>query len=188
MTAPAGSIAVIGIGNVLLRDDGIGVHVVDEMRRRAGCGEITLPEATRLVDGGTLGLALLAELEDARAVLFVDAADLGREPGAVEPVRGEALRSAAPTGAAARSGLAGLLAAAALAGVLPDGVALIGVQPQAIEAGIEPTAAARAAVPFAVEATLAELDRLAAERAAAFAPAGLLQHVGRRRPSPGVTA
>ncbi len=161
MSAPDGPVAVIGIGNVLLRDDGAGVHVVGVLRQLAERGEISLATDVRLVDGGTLSLALLAEIDGTRAVVFVDAADLGSAPGAVAPVRGAALRRAGDGYGCVRAGLAGLLATAELAGVLPADVVLVGIQPQAIVAGLEPTDVVRAALPAAVEATLVELGRLA---------------------------
>jgi hydrogenase maturation protease len=160
--ASDGPVAVIGIGNVLLRDDGVGVHVVRAMRRLAERGEIALAAETRLVDGGTLSLDLLPEIAGARAVVFVDAADLGRAPGAVAPIRGTELRRSAAGAGHLHGGLAGLLATAELAGALPQDVALVGIQPHTINVGLEPTAAVRAAVPAAVATTLAELDRLAA--------------------------
>jgi hydrogenase maturation protease len=157
-----GPVAVIGIGNVLLQDDGVGVHVVRALRNRAERGEIALAADTRLVDGGTLILDLLPEIDGARAVVFVDAADLGAAPGAVTTIRGAALRRSAAGCGHPRGGLAGLLGVAELAGVLPRDVTLVAIQPHTIDVGLEPTRVVDAAVQAAVATTLAELDRLAA--------------------------
>jgi hydrogenase maturation protease len=162
MSTESGPLTVIGIGNILLRDDGVGVHVVQELRDLVERGKATLPAGTRLVDGGTLGLGLLGEIDGARAVVFVDAADLGRAPGAVATIRGDALRRAPAGSGRSRSGVSGLLAAAEMAGVLPRAVALIGIQPLAIDAGLEPTDLIAGTVTAAVEATLSELHRLEA--------------------------
>ncbi len=171
MTRGDGSPVVIGIGNLLLGDDGIGVHVVRALRDMAARGEVTLPAGTRLVDGGTLTLGLLDEMDGARALVLVDAVDLGAEPGTVVAIRGDALRRAADAYGPPRAGLAGLLAAAELAGTLPDDVVLVGIQPNRLDVGLAPTDAVWDALPAAVEATLAELRR-AAPTGARRVPAG----------------
>ncbi len=172
MSATDPPLAVIGIGNILLRDDGVGVHVVRALRDLADRGEIALPAGTRLVDGGTLGLELLPEIDGARAVVFVDAAELGRPPGAIAPIRRDALCRADAGSRSPRTGLAGLLAIAEIAGTPPAAVSLVGIQPGTIDAGLELTDMVRAAVPAAVRATLIELDRLdVAERHQRISPA-----------------
>lgn len=161
MSRPDGALLVLGIGNVLLRDEGLGVRVVGEIGRLAERGDVALPAGTEVVDGGTRGLALLPLVADARALLVVDAARLGREPGGIAIVRGDALRAAPDGDAAARAGgVAELLGLARAMGALPDAVALVGIEPGEIAVGLEMTAAVRAALPAAVEATLAELHRL----------------------------
>jgi hydrogenase maturation protease len=161
MSRPDGALLVLGIGNVLLRDEGIGVRVVDEIGRLAGRGDVSLPPGTELVDGGTRGLALLPAVADARAVLVVDAARLGHEPGSVTVVRGDALCAAPDDDPAARpEGVARLLGVARAAGMLPDAVALVGIEPSEIAVGLDLTDAVEAAVPVAVAAALREIRRL----------------------------
>ena len=168
MTAGSGSLVVVGVGNVLLRDDGAGVEVVREIERRAGRGVPGLPVGTALVDGGTLGLGLLPLVTGARGLVFVDAVDGGREPGAVEVLRGEAVFEAAAGGgpggevAMGRGGLGELLAAARLAGADPAAIVLVGIQPAEIALGAELTAAIRGAMPAAIEITLDEIRRMTA--------------------------
>ncbi len=167
MSAPVGPLLVLGIGNVLLRDEGVGVHLLRELERRAERGDVVLPRDTRLVDGGTAGLGLLPLLAETRAVLLLDAIDLGLAPGAVTVLRGDALRArAGGPRAVQRAGVGDLLAAARLADVLPAAVALVGVQPEEIAVGLALTAAVRAALPAAVAAALAELGRLGADAVA----------------------
>jgi hydrogenase maturation protease len=163
MSHPDGPILVLGIGNVLLRDEGVGVQVVHTLESLAERGDAELPPGTSLLDGGTLGLGLLPLLSDARAVLVVDAVDLGRAPGAVEVIRGHTLRRGQAGHASPhRVGVGDLLAAAQLMGTLPEAVALVGVQPSEIAIGLELTELVRAALPIAVETTLGELWRLEA--------------------------
>lgn len=167
MSTPVGPLLVLGIGNVLLRDEGVGVHLLRELESRAERGDVALPRDTRLIDGGTLGLALLPLLAGARAVVFLDAVDLRLAPGAVIVLRGDALRARVDgTRAVQRAGVGDLLAAARLAGVLPAAVALVGVQPGEIAIGLALTEVIRAALPAAVAATIDELGRLDVDPAA----------------------
>jgi hydrogenase maturation protease len=69
---------VLGIGNLLLQDEGVGVHVVEQFQQH-----YSVPENVRVVDGGTKGLELLAYLEDAQRMLIVDAIDSGQPPGSI---------------------------------------------------------------------------------------------------------
>ncbi len=67
--SPPARIVVVGIGNLLLGDDGLGVHALWKLRE-------TLPDPRiEYLDGGTVGLGLLPYLEDATHVLFLDAVD-----------------------------------------------------------------------------------------------------------------
>jgi hydrogenase maturation protease len=164
MSASSGPIVIIGVGNVLLRDDGVGVHVIRELERQAARGDVGLPRDARLLDGGTLGLGLLPVLAGARAALFVDAADVGAEPGAVTILRGGALE---PPARAARpilpTGVGDLLATARLMEMLPAACSLVGVQPGEIAAGLDLTPDVRAALPAAIAATIGEARRIDAE-------------------------
>jgi hydrogenase maturation protease len=162
VTVSDGPILVLGIGNVLLGDDGIGVHVVGALERLAERGLVRLPPDARLVDGGTLGLALLPLVWTARAVVLVDAVELGRAPGAVEVLDGEALGGVAARQVAPLPvGVDDIVAAARLTDGAPDAIVLVGVQPGEIAPGIELSRAVRAAVPAAAEAVLGVLRGLA---------------------------
>jgi hydrogenase maturation protease len=166
MSRETGPLVVLGIGNVLLRDDGVGVHVVRELERQVERGDSLLPWGTQLVDGGTLGLDLLPLIAGTRAVLLLDAALLGGAPGDITVLRGDALR--ARTGGARAvlpGGIDDLFAAARLADLLPAEVSLVGVEPGEIAAGLDLSAAVRSALPAAVAAAIGELwhlDRMAA--------------------------
>lgn len=160
MTSPDGPIVVLGVGNVLLGDDGVGVHVVRALERLAQRGLVELPPGTRLVDGGTLGLDLLPLVSSARALVLVDAVDRGHAPGAVEVLPGDALTRASAVGISPqRAGVGDLLAARSVAGGLPKAIALVGVQVGEIGIGSGLTGSVRAAVPAAVDAVIDVLRR-----------------------------
>jgi hydrogenase maturation protease len=83
------STLVLGLGNLLCGDDGLGIVALERLRRR-----FTLPPEVSLVDGGTQGLALLPILEDADHVLILDAVQADAAPGSFVALEGEAVEPA----------------------------------------------------------------------------------------------
>ncbi len=126
----ASNTLVLGIGNTLLGDDGVGVRIIESLRRDTDMAQRTL------VDGGTLSFSLLSELEDAQAMLVVDAANLGAAPGTVRVYESDAMdqfiRRAGPR-SVHEVGLADVMDMARLHGCLPPQRALVCVQPERIE-------------------------------------------------------
>jgi len=123
--------AVIGLGNVVLSDDGLGVHAVRRLRERYALGP-----NVEVIEGGTAGLLLLPHLADARQVVIVDAIDVGAASGTLVRLDGVQW----PTAFAVRMtphdvGLADLLATAQLAGMWPERLALHGMQPESTSIG-----------------------------------------------------
>jgi hydrogenase maturation protease len=121
---------VLGIGNTLLGDDGVGVRIVESLRGDADMAQ------RALVDGGTLSFSLLSQLEDAEAMLVVDAANLGAAAGTVRVYESDAMdqfiRRAGPR-SVHEVGLADVMDMARLHGCLPPQRALVCVQPDRIE-------------------------------------------------------
>jgi hydrogenase maturation protease len=146
-----GGVLILGIGNTLAQDDGVGVRVVKAL---ADAGlDAGLPTGTEVVDGGTIGLGLLPLIEPNRPLLLIDAAELGAPPGTVRVLETAALRGLLGGRLSVHQvGVADLLGAAALAGVLPHRVALVAIQPAAIGIGVELSEAVEAALPAAIEA------------------------------------
>jgi hydrogenase maturation protease len=165
IAAMDGPAVVIGVGNVLLHDDGVGVRLIDELRSVAEHDPTALPAATRLVDGGTLGLDLLPTFEGARSLLLLDAVDLDQPAGTVSVLRGDDILTAGGTwGGCIPGGVGELLSVARLMGWLPEPVALVGIQVDDTTYGEGLSARVAAALPGAVETArdeLRELDELA---------------------------
>jgi hydrogenase maturation protease len=146
---------VLGLGNLLLRDEGIGVRVVERLQE---CYEF--PDSVWVMDGGTQGLDLLPYVEDADHLLVVDALDLGAEPGTLGRLEGEEIPAFLDIKISPHQmGLADLLAAARLRGLLPQELVLWGVQPGVIEVGLELSPPIAAQVDTLVSNVLTELDR-----------------------------
>lgn len=139
---------VLGLGNVLLGDDGTGVHAI---RRLAAEQPPQLPD-TEYVDGGTVGLALAASIEAATDLIVIDAVELRLPPGSVRLFEGEEmdrLLGGSRKRSAHEISLLDLLAAVRLSGRLPERRALIAVQPQRIDWADAPTGPVARAIPVA---------------------------------------
>lgn len=154
-------VVVLGIGNVLMGDDGIGVHVVVALEDARATGRIDLPAGVELVDAGTASLALLPWLADARAAVIVDAATGGGDAGTVVVWRdGEVAERSADENGRRVSPVGELLAIARLTGALPAALSLVGIEPRSVAPGEPLSVTVAAAVPAAIEATLAEIRRV----------------------------
>jgi hydrogenase maturation protease len=166
LTATAGPtrVLVMGIGNTLLQDDGVGVHVAEQFR-----ASLPPDSPITVLDGGTIGLSLLPELEDADAVVIVDASEMDEQPGTVRQfLDGEIDRQLSGKRRTVHEvALADLFAAAEIRGRSPAVRALVAIQPACTEWGLEPTEAVRAAIPRAcAEIQTLTLGWLAGEAAA----------------------
>lgn len=149
---------LLGLGNVLLSDDGIGIHVIraldsSERTRRIG-------PAISVRDGGTLGLNLLTELDGVGTLIVIDAMEFGCIPGTVRTFVGPDMDG--QLGGKCRSAhevaLADLMTAAVLTGSAPERRALVAVQPASTDWGLNPTEAVRAAIPDACNIVLSLLE------------------------------
>ena len=150
MTNEAKTIAVVGIGNSLLTDDGAGIHTLERF------AEGNTDDSVCCLDGGTVGLALLDRLSNLDGLVALDAMILGKQPGAVTVLQGEDMDSHLrdQRGSVHEVGLSDLMDALRLRGELPEYRALIGIEPEDMDWGTEPTPTVAAAVPKA--AALAE--------------------------------
>ncbi|KAB0669765.1 HyaD/HybD family hydrogenase maturation endopeptidase [Oryzomonas sagensis] len=131
--AQAPAILVLGIGNLVMCDDGVGVRVVQELQKR-----YRFPPQVEIMDGGTLGLDLLPMLEGIGRLLVVDAVETGGKPGTLVRLSGKELPIALQTKVSPHQmGLKDLLAVAELLGHAPREMVLVGIQPASIEMGAE---------------------------------------------------
>ena len=161
MTGPAPDLVVIGLGNVLRGDDAIGVRVVESLRSAVDRDPHALPAPTRLVDGGILGLDLLGTIRDARAVVLVDAARSGAAAGTVSVLRGdEVVRATGTRGAPPPGAVGDVVAIAGVMGWLPADVAIVGIEVTDIGVGVGMSPAIADALPVAMDAVRAELQRM----------------------------
>ncbi len=126
------NLVLIGLGNILLRDEGIGVRAVEALQKR-----FEFPDDLTILDGGTLGLDLLPYVEGRERVFFIDALDCGKDAGSILILEdGEIPAHLAPSLSFHQVGLSDLLFALKFKSGLPLKMTLIGVQPAVIETGL----------------------------------------------------
>lgn len=154
-------ILVLGLGNPLLGDDGVGLRLLEELGSEAG----RWGARVELVDGGTQGLALLGYLSHRPAVVVLDAIESGSTPGTVQVWRQADLDRlrASRSGTAHEGGALELLATARLLGEEPGDVVVVGVEPAEIGTGIGLTPPVAQALGPALEKARAVVDRLIGE-------------------------
>jgi len=122
---------VLGLGNPLLGDDGVGIAALERLGR-----EWRVPPGVELVDGGTWGLSLLPTVESTRRLLIVDAIDLGGDPGTLHRLDGAELPAWLDHKISPHEvGLRDLLAVARFRDGLPEETCAIGLQPERLEMG-----------------------------------------------------
>jgi len=126
------SILVLGIGNVLLRDEGVGVRLVEALDQG-----FVIPDGVELLDGGTSGIELLDHIRNRELLVIVDAMRNGHPPGTVYRVEGEDVPAAFMTSISPHQlGISNLLATAQLTDSLPERAVLFGIEPEDISTGL----------------------------------------------------
>ncbi len=152
----SGKVLVLGLGNILMQDDGLGVRAVKRLEE-----QYVLPEGVQALDGGVRGLALLPYLEDVSRLLIVDALrQEDRQPGSVIRLEGEDIPSFFSLKISShQAGVADLLGAARVAGICPAEVVLWGMTPAQIDVGLELSPPVAAGIEALVEKVVQELRR-----------------------------
>jgi hydrogenase maturation protease len=123
---------VLGLGNVLRSDDGVGVRAIERLQV-----DPSVPFGTVLVDGGTQGLNLLATISGADRLLLIDAIDAGQTPGTIVRLDGAELVNFRGSMSVHQLALADLLVALTLLDERPAEVVALGVQPLFTDWGTE---------------------------------------------------
>ncbi|MDS4029114.1 MAG: HyaD/HybD family hydrogenase maturation endopeptidase [Candidatus Contendobacter sp.] len=162
-------IVVLGLGNILLRDEGVGVRVVEALVER-----YTLPAEVEVVDGGTAGMDLLNVLAGCDHLLICDAARTGAPPASLVRLAAAEVPTLFLTRFSPHQlGLAEVLATLVLTNEAPGSITLLGIVPVDLELGIELSPEVAAVIGQAVECLATELRglgcRLAPRRPAAVA-------------------
>jgi len=164
---PRAPVLVLAVGNLLLRDDGVGLRLLEMLMGDTAFG----PEVDfgiEFIDGGTQGLALLPYLDNRRAVLVLDAVALGAAPGTVHIVRREQFETfrAHRAGSAHEGNALELLATARILGDLTSEITVIGIEPAQVSTGIGLSEQVESALPEAFDVARTVLKQLCGARLA----------------------
>ena len=141
------------MGNLLLSDDGVGVHTIQRLQE-----VVQLPEEVQVLDGGTSGLDLLYYLEGVSHLLIVDAMEVNQPPGTLTRLTGDQVPAYLSLKMSPHEiGLPDMLFAAKLRDLYPEEVVIWGVQPATTEVGLDLSPPVAAQLDVLVEKVLEEL-------------------------------
>lgn len=153
------SILVLGVGNILLRDEGVGVRAVEALLARH-----VLPEGVEAIDGGTAGIDLLDLIAGRDHVILVDAVRGGRAPGGLVRLAGDEIPALSRARLSPHQlGLPEVLATLRLLGEAPGGLTLLGMEPADLDGGLDLSPEIAARLGDLVAMIVAELARLGVE-------------------------
>jgi len=147
---------VLGIGNILLGDEGAGVHAIQYFEQNHR------PIGVQFLDGGTLSFTLAGAIEDCETLIVFDAAEMKIPPGSVQVFEGEAMDDFLGNNrkrSVHEVGLIDLMAIAALVGRLPERRALVAIQPESMDWSDAPTDSVAQAIPHACGRALELIER-----------------------------
>jgi hydrogenase maturation protease len=145
---------VLALGNILMQDEGLGVHALNYLTER-----YLFPDDVQLLDGGTIGLALLPYVADATDLLILDCIDNRQAAGTLVRLEGAEVPAALAIKMSVHQvGLQDLLAASSLQGTLPQRLVLWGIQPASVDWGTALSPAVAACLDDLSRAVVQELQ------------------------------
>ena len=148
-------VALLGVGNILLSDEGVGVRLIE--RIEAG---YRLPEWVTVLDGGTCAMEMLEDLENLDLLVIADCVRTGRPPASVVVLQDDDVPAFFRTKLSPHQvGLSDVLATLHFTDRAPRRVVVVGVQPVSVDTGMELTEAVVAALPEAEAAIVSALQR-----------------------------
>ena len=145
-------ILVLGIGNLLLKDEGIGVHVVNRLK------DMPLPPDVEVMDGGTMGINLLFYIEGRKKVIVVDTVKAGEPPGTMYRFTDKDLSFKKDFLRTAHGiDFSDVVKTAQTLGTKPEEVVFIGIEPADMNEGLELSALIAQRIPVIIELVMKEL-------------------------------
>lgn len=146
---------VLGVGNIILADEGVGVRVIEALER-----DYRMHPGVEVIDAGTSGMEMLEDMSDLDFLVVVDAIAAGQPPGELVQLRGAEVpvffrRNLSPHGI----GLSDVLASLEFLGSEPKETVILGVQPASLDLSTELTPTIAARVPELVAQVVDELTQ-----------------------------
>lgn len=147
---------ILGIGNTLLSDEGIGIHVLHALQEKH-----PRLDNVEYLDGGTLSFSLASWIENAERLIVLDAAEFHQPPGTLRCLYNQEMDRflGLPRRSVHEVSLLDLLDIARLTECLPEPRMLIGIQPQKVDWGEHPSAPVAATIPAALSAIEKQLQQ-----------------------------
>ena len=149
-------VLVLGMGNVLLEDEGLGIHALKLLQQR-----FNFSNDVEFLDGGTSGMSLVDQISSRSHLLVLDAVQTGEPPGTLVKMSDQDVPVYFGTKVTFHQlGLADVLATLALSGEQPAHITVLGLVPDSLEMSLEPSETISARLDDLVEAAAAELEAL----------------------------
>jgi len=150
-----GKVIIIGIGNILLMDEGIGIHVINELEKHK------LPDNVDIYDGGTGGFKLIDLMREAKRVIFIDAVEAGKTPGTITTFKYKDVRSIYPKKKYSLHDT-NLLEVIKMAELLevPIEIEIVGIQPKTINYSTTLSKELRDAMPDIINTVLSRIEEV----------------------------
>lgn len=143
-------VTILGVGNVILRDEGFGVRVAEYLDRH-----YDFPENVQVIDGGTLGIELTQYVTGTKKLLVIDSINGGVEPGTRFHLRDDEVMAHFQDKLSAHEvGIQDVLALLTVTGHKVPDVVVLGAQPFDLEAGVELSPGMKSLLPSVVEEAL----------------------------------
>ncbi len=148
------NVLILGIGNTLLSDEGVGVHLVERMRQQVG--EL---DGVEYMDGGTLSFTLADPIARADGLIVVDAARMETPPGTMKVFHNDEMdRYLSGNRASVHEvSLSDLLDISRLSDSLPESRCLVGIEPESLDWGEQPSETVAPAIDLGIEEILSIL-------------------------------
>ena len=146
-------ILILGIGNILLKDEGVGVHTAKKMM------EMDLPPDVEVMDGGTMGLNLLYYIEGRKKVIVIDTVLVGDPPGTIYRFTDESLVDNKPMLRTAHGiDFSDVIKTSKMLGTKPEEIVFIGIEPESLDEGLELTPTIEKRVPVLIKMVMKEIE------------------------------
>jgi hydrogenase maturation protease len=153
MTDDKKPILILGLGNLLLKDEGIGVHIVQQMK------DMTLPEDVEIMDGGTMGLDLVYYVEGRKKVIVIDTVKAGHPPGTLYRFTEKSIVYSQNVFRTAHGiNFTDVIRYVQASGKKPEEIIFIGAEPEDMNEGIELSPKIAAKIPKIIELVLREIE------------------------------
>ncbi len=126
-------VTILGLGNILMQDEGIGVHIANLLNNN-----YTFTPPVKIIDGGTTGTDLLPYFENSNKILIIDAANFDEKPGHIDIIYDDDILTMLTSKISLHHlGLSDVLSMIKLLDINPDVICLVGIQPYHMELSLD---------------------------------------------------